>query len=516
MTAPRQILFDEDAFGEDQQVSTALLKDLSEQVAWCGNERRQVAVLAFSQMSTQQVAASKLPRLYAAQWACYGPLQVYLTAGTKYARLNLRFTVEENAVEVVAFSGAVPLSSSELDAATSAGNPRGDQYAVLTTSDTDVTLELGPVRTGWNSVWLAIRSAKSATTATSTANITSPGVFVDGRLRVVPDIASSPGFGVVPEAWFQIAEDGSFDGVPYYTAAWCNTSDDDVAIAEDPYEGVLLDIETGGGGGSTQVRWGNLGVLQLESVALDTTQTRTVEQESWWASLRWYGLPSAVQLRSLADRITRTARQRMPMICMGLDQVHNVLTSSGDIGGLWRVYKGGFGASTKSDPGYIAAVAWYSGQASTTYSGQMVQVSVPICAVNGSTSGGAPSQDGDVEVTLTAEVFAVTDTTFSTPLAESETTIGLAVQRYGDNITRSWIVQTAQARDASDGSTWGMDGLTRPEDVPGLWAVVTLDIDVSGMTADTPYYIAVKGESVAISSHTVYAVGPVGMVVLNG
>ena len=288
---------DETAFNDGRQVSTAHMKRLEENAAYCREERWYTSTWAEplygDESSQSQYEPLKPPEFAAADWRCVGPFPVWCAESTSSATLHMVCSVADHAVEVYAStpdhitdeSGAVSIS------------PGTDQTVEVAVSKLDK---------GVNLLWLVIRSGRGSASAgvgnvspqavgdATVTKITGTGLTSPSAHTYVQDIASVGGAISISGPTEVVAlSSGSVPRALFYSLLAASSSL------------------------SAVYSYGTLGSIQIQSLHLEFSNTASLGQEwPWW---RWYQYPSALPGGTLLSSAAAAHARRMPSASWGAE-----------------------------------------------------------------------------------------------------------------------------------------------------------------------------------------------------
>jgi len=483
---------DETAFDADRQVSAAHLKLLAENLLFCGNERQGLASLGYQQRLGPN-GERRLPEWTAAQWMLRGPFGVYvpgrrasaITAGYTRPKLVIKLAFEcvGGDVYALAFAGTPPVN---FDAAAT----------TIATTDTTVDLDCFGVVPGWNDVYVAIRGEALTSTESGTLsrNAVNTGFFAD-ELFIIDSPEDGPP-GPVSLTWIAIgngADPANWRDLLTINRS-SNTDDKDLVVGE-----IVADEPFGGsrsGGVNIDFQYGPLAYLRVLAMSADLTQGVDTDDEQRWPAFRWWNLPSSFHIGlNVAGRTVSAHAARMPQLLLGNEQVYAIGASvTTEIGGQWRFKRGGWSSKTE-----LFRFALFNAQ--ETLSNQLMHLEARVPLLLADVSG---AEQGTA-FTLTVEVYAENGSTLL------QTEDGQEAFIAGSRVTE-WVTARlaalAEVHDSTTARECFLDGFTHPREAnAGVWAPVAATVDVSGLSLDTLYFVAISIVGETSDARTVVTIG---------
>ena len=515
MVAPAFASIDDDGFADDTQLSVAHLGQVRENSLACINERLPGVSHSFS--AFQQQGAVRLPRLHSVRWVGHRPWRIWVPglAGAFGSSPTIDVIIHCDAEAYVmrayvhnSTMGRVP-SATVLNTETDSG-ATGQGRNVAVAADQTLTITV-PVQPGeWNVLYLLYRSEhQTAALATTTGTTT---IFVATGTRLDKQLTGAAADSI-PEMFIYPTTDTTVPVVydDAYTVAYY---DDDGASAgavhfaeADPH----YRDELAGAGATTSQTWqyGDLGVLELHSVAVDMSRAIAIDDDpvGYWRSLRYLQPPRSVSLSMLGHLADQIHDSRLAQLCFTTDAANLSVPSWPGI-----LAMNGTGTGTQ-DP-------YATGSFTTVYRRTWM------------------NRQG-MRATDAAHLEAVISAAYASPMAPCEFRFKLAVRDSSGTIQASetfdqqferstlismaakWLLLTSLQRvdglNTLTGATAGEskyshDGATSLADVDrGFWTPITIRLDVSGLSADTLYYVDID-----IQRQTVFSVAAYGALGLSG
>lgn len=446
---------DETSFDDERSLSTAHAKRLSENIHYATEERWYTASCVWPQhgedTAQDNYSALKCPTFAAADWRCIGPFPVYCAEPTSNAKMWITFDVSDHAVEVYA---STPRHIFDDENAVSCG-----------TGDTSAEIPVSRLNAGVNLVWIVIKSGAGSSTSQTGVNV---DVVQLGELG-----ATALG---VDGAGFRYVEDVVITGAvtfrsPNRTELIAFTNGLEVARNLAYPISRFVNSTTA----AATLDYGTLGSIEIKSVHLEFSNTRSLGQEwPWW---RWYQFPSAMRGAALASETVRAHKRRMPALSWGAEPHSRVATSAG-----WEQQPGLYLAGSDFDASY--SEVWRSRvyMAQDSRDGRTDRISV-IFAIRFPGLVDANSYvDVDVDFRATAD-----DGSSSESASVSVTGVSESQEQYlrspsASEIDRRILAsiesnQTDDERVVSEALTRDPNSLDR-----NVWTVVSIAIDVGSLT----------------------------------
>lgn len=523
MAKPEFIAQDDRACDGSRPVSTGFLKRIDQNVEYVRNERAPCVARMFNQLrplggggiASSVPAAARLPVFWSGEWACYGPW-AYKARPTLQRPTNdpsdrwiessidllIGANVVDPGVDVVAFSaqalmflhGNRSFRSSFFDAWLDANEP----WTASLTAASTARQRLSKIRfvTGWNDIYIAIRSKRSARSGTTNGI----GTNAPGYLQITSGAGTHGGNNVddVPAYYASITDDGDIDNsVRYFTVAYAPEGSGGAAgsyqqlyCAEThdgrPLEGQPLD---------GTIHFGDLGTIEFYSLFVDpNSQGADGEGREWDGAgmLRWFR-DAGQALYDLAARARAIHKHRLPQYAMGFDQ-HQRHT---DLPKRWRIYELYTDAFTgaSSLPKTTVAHSCFRHNLDLGGWNHEVEFLVYYTLIGEETTS----------VTFTLEWLDISGSVVGSAVTQTIEVAPETLRREDlpDGSHTSYWVKRAATVDATM-SKWAMDGLTALTDVRrGFWRRAVLRLPVTDvLTLNTSYRARLSVEADATERKT--------------